>query len=358
MRLKLPTAECASPGAGRLVSCSLRYSVLWIVLTFPGNASAFQALKGQGALPEDPRDPEVLKKLGHPYTVSATAHFSIISYVEPKLISQFGELAEETYGRVLSFARRLDLKSRPPSIRMTVVYFDSWTDYAAYARKQEFLVEERVPGFFDERSRRSYIFNYANSEAIRQKRRDIDTARASLSRTNGVPSATEQKARRTKLERIQKIESSLESYMELTTATVVRHEIAHQVLISMGIQKAGDQRRWLCEGLATQFETLRQPNRYRLADFFSAGAGNDPISLVALISDPKLIGPGAVHQQQAYAEAWALTFYLVEEHPREFSLYLKEGRTVHSQEESFERAFVKPDSEFEQRWRSYFDKYR
>src|SRR5262249_54608381 len=148
------------------------------------------------------------------------------------------------------------------------------------------------------------------------------SARAELAAPSGTRNVVGQNAREAKLERIREIEIGIARYVDLITATVVRHEIAHQVLTNLGIQGQDDSRRWLCGGLAMQFKTTDPPNRYRLADFFAESAGEKSFGIASLISDPKLIGPGARNAQQAYAAAWALAFYLIEEDPYGFKAYM------------------------------------
>jgi len=61
-------------------------------------------------------------------------------------------------------------------------------------------------------------------------------------------------------------------------------------------------------------------NRGRLRGFRSlVAAGHKPELLISLIRSDRLFrtNPGA-----AYAEAWALTFYLAETHPRKWTRYL------------------------------------
>lgn len=307
-------------------------------------------------------DRELLDKLGDTFTARVSARFTIISDVDATLVKQLAESAEATFARITAAARRLELDTNPSPSRSTVVFFDSWADYESFARERDFAVDERVPGFFDERSRRCYVFNFANSKAIRQRRQEILVARAEMIASGTRPESHDepaQQARNAKLQRIREIEAALDQQMELINATVIRHEIAHQVLLALDIQSASDRTpRWLSEGLAMQFETLDQPNPFRLADFLALDSRKTPLGLNELIHDPKVIGPGATDPQRTYAAAWALVYYLIDAHPRAFATYLQDVGKVASDERLFECAFAKPDAAFERKWRGYFQRFR
>jgi len=116
-------------------------------------------------------------------------------------------------------------------------------------------------------------------------------------------------------------------------ASVVIHEATHQMAFNTGIQSRWcPPPLWVIEGLATLFEapgvydshsTTDRParvNRDRLRDYRAVLAdkhdGRLPADLVA--SDRAF----RVVTAAAYAEAWAMTFYLVETQPRAFARYL------------------------------------
>ena len=89
---------------------------------------------------------------------------------------------------------------------------------------------------------------------------------------------------------------------------------------------------WVIEGLATLFEaqgvynsrthTSRADriNRQRLRDYRKLAARNPGNDLPAKLTASD--GLFRTHPAAAYAEAWALTFYLVETQPRQFAKYL------------------------------------
>jgi hypothetical protein len=117
-------------------------------------------------------------------------------------------------------------------------------------------------------------------------------------------------------------------------AETLIHEAAHQTAFNTGLHSRWSMPpRWVAEGLGTMFEArgvwdsphyASQPdriNRYRLGAFQKyAATRRKKGALAELISSDRAFAadPGG-----AYAEAWALTFYLVETEPRKYMQYLE-----------------------------------
>jgi len=112
------------------------------------------------------------------------------------------------------------------------------------------------------------------------------------------------------------------------------HEATHQLAFNGGLhQRLSDCPKWFAEGIAMYYET---PDPGRTKGLAGVGAVNHPRlaqfqqylrqrptdSLKTLISsDDRLID---VNQGlDAYAESWALTYYLIHKHPKQYVAYLK-----------------------------------
>lgn len=115
-------------------------------------------------------------------------------------------------------------------------------------------------------------------------------------------------------------------------ATII-HEGTHQLMHNRGMQtRMADRPLWLNEGMAIYFEApeLRNsqgwqkpglPHPSRLAAFRSSLPTRAENSLETLIStDERFLGEPAV---VAYAESWALNYFLITRKSREFTGYLK-----------------------------------
>lgn len=290
------------------------------------------------------------RKLGPKFLVNTSGAFTIISDSDVGTVRETLSMANDTRGRVEAFAQSLDLRPRLQVASMTVVLFEEWAGYEAFAKSRGFVVSEAVPGFFDEASNRCYLFNYSNAALVHQKRDELIAARAGLlPAADPTMTATQREQR---MVRIRKVEAQLEEHLQLITATVVRHEIAHQVLWNLGLQRADQaRRRWLKEGLAMQFETADGVNKYRLADWKTIDWSAKSVSLKEIVRDATRIGPGAANPQQAYAAAWGLVWYLVKAKPKEFAAYLRATGSWEKSDadclQGFEEAFGVMDASFE-----------
>lgn len=347
-------ARVAHRGATLLVVFGLA------VLVASGPPSVTTAPSETESLPVDTRAIRALTgRLGFRFAIMHTDHFSIVSDSRASRIVRVREVIEPTFDRVRRFAAELGLSSDGPRHKMTVVLFDTWEGYQAYAREIGFVVTPAVPGVFDQRSNQCVMFNFGNSALVRQKQRELNEALEAVQASDG-RSATD----RMQMERrIETLQEQIAEYERLINATVVRHEIAHQVLANSGLQRRGpESRRWLQEGLAMQFESEGAINSYRLADLYSAEAVASPIDVRLLITDSKFLGPGASRSQLAYATAWGLVDFLVERDSRAFGAYLmsRGGRAARngvaasdSETDAFEGAFGPLDDAFESRFREY-----
>jgi hypothetical protein len=117
-------------------------------------------------------------------------------------------------------------------------------------------------------------------------------------------------------------------------AATVIHETAHQVAFNTGVHnRFVVTPRWLAEGLGTMFEArgvwdpqtyssqADRINRLRLAQFKEyAALRHKPGTVQELVASDKPFERDAI---AAYAESWALSFYLAETQPRAYADYLK-----------------------------------
>ena len=120
---------------------------------------------------------------------------------------------------------------------------------------------------------------------------------------------------------------------ERTVATII-HEATHQIAYNSGLhQRYADIPLWLNEGLAIYFETpdLRSSqgwrgiggvNRVRLAEFrqYLTSRPDDSLETLLLGSERFRNPRTAV---DAYAEAWAVNYFLIRRYPKQFTEYLK-----------------------------------
>ena len=120
---------------------------------------------------------------------------------------------------------------------------------------------------------------------------------------------------------------------EPLVATII-HEATHQIAFNSGLQtRFADIPLWVSEGIAVYFETpdltnskgwkeIGAVNRPRLERFREYLTRRPADSLSTLISDDARLRDAAT-ALDAYAEAWALNYYLIRNHPKQYVAYLK-----------------------------------
>ena len=115
-------------------------------------------------------------------------------------------------------------------------------------------------------------------------------------------------------------------------AETIIHEATHQTAFNTGIHnRFASPPRWVAEGLGTMFEARgvwnsrystrnsERINRDRLKQFQQYRSRRKSDALVRLISSDRQFKSDA---DGAYAEAWALTYFLSETRPRQYADYL------------------------------------
>ena len=129
--------------------------------------------------------------------------------------------------------------------------------------------------------------------------------------------------------------------LERTVATII-HEATHQLAYNCGLQRRfADNPMWVSEGLATFFESpdMRNPrkwrsigrvNQFNLARWRNYVGRRPQESLATLLADDNRLRQSST-AADAYAESWALTYFLIKTRRQEYVEYLRklsEGRPL------------------------------
>jgi len=159
-------------------------------------------------------------------------------------------------------------------------------------------------------------------------------------------------------------------------ATLI-HEATHQIAFNCGLHaRYADIPLWVSEGLAVYFEspdlgsakgwrTIGAVHRSRLAQFRDYLARRPTDSLLSLVAnDDRIRDPRQA--VDAYAEAWALNYYLIRQKPKQYIKYLQtlaeKGPLVWDQPETrlqeFRRAFGVGMTELDADFLRYMQKVR
>ena len=117
-----------------------------------------------------------------------------------------------------------------------------------------------------------------------------------------------------------------------TNAETIIHEAAHQTAFNTGVHsRFAESPRWVVEGLGTMFEARGvwqsrsyphqrdRINRGRLQAFRAYAGRRPPDAIAQLVSSDRMFSSDP---DGAYAEAWTLSFFLIESEPKKYQQYL------------------------------------
>jgi len=226
-------------------------------------------------------------ELGQRFDVSATPHYLVCH--PPGQAVNWGERFEQMFRQFGHYFNVRGLNLRQPEMPMVAIVFTTRNDFLHYAVGDDFHPGAEVLGYYSPRTNRVAMFDGAISQSGRVDWRQ--------------------------------------------SAAMLVHEAAHQAAFNTGVHsRLTSPPQWLAEGLATLFEArgvwnsdqYRQlPDRInpsRLGEFRQFASGHaSPEWIQKLVSSDR---PFRQNTSLAYAQSWALTFYLSEREPRAYSKYL------------------------------------
>jgi len=255
---------------------------------------------------ETPRDlgRRILGELPPGFDLLVTRRY-VICFDTSRAYAQWcGALFERLHDAFTNFWRQAGFEIAPPPRPLVVVIFSDRQRYEAYAARDLGAAADRVVGYYNLMTNRVTTFDLTGS--------------ATLARPAG------QAAARVGLEILARPEAAG------MVATLV-HEATHQMAFNAGLhQRLAPVPLWVSEGVATYFETpdlahdrgwkgIGNVNRQRLDRFL---AGQEPGWLESIVrGDEPFRRPDEA--LDAYARAWALTFFLMQTRKAAFVGYLE-----------------------------------
>ena len=260
----------------------------------------------------DPYQPDdlaaaILAKLPAGFRVHQTTHY-VICYNTTREYAQWcGALYERLYQAFYNYWNRrgMELKESPP---LVAVVFQDRASYEVYGRAELGSAISAVIGYYSLETNRIAMYDLTGVDDLRNSRNRIPTA-----------------------QHINQLLSQPQS--ERTVATII-HEATHQLAFNSGLQtRFADIPVWLSEGIAIYFETpdlrskkgwskIGEINGFRLQEFVRFMPQRPADSLTTLLgSDERFRDTAAA--TPAYAESWALCYFLIRTRPKEFAEYLR-----------------------------------
>ncbi len=261
-----------------------------------------------------PLDREMLAKnllaeLPAGFKIRHTDHYVIAHNTTTAYAVWCGTLYERLYSGFHRFFKDRDWPLSESSFPLIVVLFEDRQGYNAYGKKEVGEAISSVVGYYSLETNRVTTYDLTGLEQIRQPGARPSTT-VLINQVLSLPAA------------------------ESNVATMI-HEAAHQLAYNLGVQsRSGFNPLWASEGLAIFFETpdLRNSRGWgkiglvhypRLHRFRQALAQGKALPLVAILeSDDPLREPRTA--LDAYAQSWALSYYLLKKRPQEAIAYFRD----------------------------------
>ena len=252
----------------------------------------------------------LIKELPSGFKIHKTAHYVVCYNTSPAYAQWCGALYERLHRAFYSYWKQRGLELRPTEHPMVAIVFDGRASYEVFAEKDLGADPGGIIGYYSLKSNRVIMYDLTGADGLQQGRVRVSNSRH-VNRILSQPRA------------------------ERTVATII-HEATHQLAFNCGLQtRYGDNPLWLSEGLAIYFETpdlksakgwrrIGAVNRVRLAEFQKNLGQRSADSLLTLIADDKRFrSTDLTVRSGAYAEAWALNYFLIRRFRRQYVEYLK-----------------------------------
>jgi hypothetical protein len=225
-------------------------------------------------------------ELGKEFEISGTGHYLVVH--APGQRDYWSKRFEDLYRSFMHYFHVRGFSLKEPEFPLVAIVFRNQADFLRYAQRDGANIGANVLGYYSPSSNRISLFDLGGGRA--DKRDWSENA-----------------------------------------ATII-HEATHQTAFNTGLHsRFGEMPRWLVEGLGTMFEASgvwdsthhhARPDRYnrgRLEQFRRLLGDRPSDSLAEFVSSDRLFQTDV---DRAYAEAWALSFYLVETRPKKYAQLL------------------------------------
>jgi hypothetical protein len=235
-----------------------------------------------------------------------TQHYLIYYNTSPAYARWVGGLFEGLHKAFYNYWTRRGAVLHESQFPLVAIVFDGQESFARHARAEIGDTANSIIGYYNLKTNRMTMYDLTGIEAA-----GLASDRNAAARINQILS---------------------QPGAERTVATIV-HEATHQLAFNCGLQiRFADVPFWVSEGLAIYFETpnlestkgwrnIGGVNRVNLVNFRKYLPRRPAGSLEQLLCDDKRFRDQAT-SSDAYAEAWALNYYLLQTKSETYVKYL------------------------------------
>jgi len=296
----------------------------------------------------------LLYDMGTGFSILRTEHYLICYNSTNAFADLTGQRLEKLYQEFMIFFEDRRFEPAPLTKRIEVVLFDSPTDFKKFALEISpgMAISK---GFYLSKNDRSYFFDSisdANPQFLQTKKQlrleyqKIDDFRTQVLNNsgnlqyvfrddNGLESRLNKPQALQRLkqqeEQLRDQEDKLLDFYRSQNVGVTMHEGTHQLAYLCGIHsRYFNNPKWMVEGLAMYFESMGearhdrpgQINQQRLKLFYDSASRGPVIPLKELILNDELLDPDSGCSRAAYANSWALFYYLVQQKHKKLFDYI------------------------------------
>jgi hypothetical protein len=242
------------------------------------------------------------------FRVHSTPHYVICYNTSREYAEWTSSLFERLYKAFSSYWRRQGIELHEPEFPLVVIAYADRASYEAAAESVLGNGAGNIVGYYNLKTNRVNMYDLTGSESLRgpgNRRGSQREITQMLSQRAAVP----------------------------LVSTIV-HEATHQIAFNCGLQtRLADIPLWLCEGMAVYFEApdltssrgwrgIGRVNYPRLETFRRNLPNWRRDSLATLVADNRRFRDPQT-AVAAYADAWALNYYLIKFRTKDYANYLK-----------------------------------
>jgi hypothetical protein len=251
---------------------------------------------------------ELRREFGSGFRVFSTNRYVICYNSDTDFARSCSRLFELLHRSFTNYFEKAGFRIEPNEYPLVGIVFGNENEFLAYASRE--LGDEmakNVIGYYSFLTNRMVLFDM-----------QADARRKGLANVKGkAPPGP----------------GGIENFTETSIATVI-HEASHQLAYNCGFhQRFSDNPLWLAEGMGMFFEApnrnaaawnkIGEINKPRLALFRERHfTQNERVNIHILIQDDELLRNKNT-ALAAYADSWALTYFLIKTHREQFFDYLK-----------------------------------
>jgi hypothetical protein len=271
---------------------------------------------------------QLRRQLPKHFRIEGTGHFLICAEQNNRKI---GEICEDTYRTFRRYFSVRGFKISEPEFPLVVIVFPDRDGFVRYCRKDKLEPPPGMLGYYMRLTNRIALFDQDDAglaaaapvrpeslAAVFDRRDDSRTLLSTGGRPGSARASTP---------------VPFDAIVEGDLHSTIVHETTHQVAFNTGLHsRIGQTPKWVIEGLATMFEApgihdsksaapMTRINRNRYLWFENyLKSRRRPHSLKDFVGTDDLYTSATL---DAYAEGWALTFFLAETRHGSYGRYLK-----------------------------------